>query len=211
MTANQSMNGRKSLASQIDRLDGILDGLADGLNDAVSMLVKEAVSVAVKEAVQSVLTEVLTNPQVLAKMQPKPRVEEPAKPTLRERLSQIWKKVTSGCQKVASACKSSVVKVGKWAGSVVAKAGAIGATLWASRTLVNRFKTPLLIAVGVGTILGLTTYYGGHWFSVLVSGVSGFATTLAVQALFWFRSMLRGLGILGEDRMDWAENAIATS
>ena len=37
MTVTMQTNGqvRKSLAEQIDRLDGILDGLADGLNEAV--------------------------------------------------------------------------------------------------------------------------------------------------------------------------------
>ena len=60
---------RKSLASQIDRLDAMLDGLADGLNEAVAQAVQGAVALAVKEAVQAVLTEVLTNPAVLAKLQ----------------------------------------------------------------------------------------------------------------------------------------------
>jgi hypothetical protein len=45
---------RKTLASQLDRLDAILDGLADGLNGAVAA--------AVEKAVGHVLTEILTNP-----------------------------------------------------------------------------------------------------------------------------------------------------
>ena len=70
MNPTTNPNGqRKSLASQIDRLDTMLDGLADGLNDAVAQAVKGAVALAVKEAVQAVLTEVLTNPAVLAKLQ----------------------------------------------------------------------------------------------------------------------------------------------
>ena len=70
MNPTTDPNGqRKSLASQIDRLDTMLDGLADGLNDAVAQAVKGAVALAVKEAVQAVLTEVLTNPAVLAKLQ----------------------------------------------------------------------------------------------------------------------------------------------
>src|SRR6266481_3944610 len=62
MTATLLTNGqvRKNLASQLDRLDGILDGLADGLG--------EAVVTAVKEAVRAVLTEVLTNPDLLDKL-----------------------------------------------------------------------------------------------------------------------------------------------
>lgn len=76
-TSTPSVNGRKSLASQIDRLDGILDGLADGLNDAIAMLVKDAVTVAVKETVQSVMTELLTNPAILAKMHANTVSQEP--------------------------------------------------------------------------------------------------------------------------------------
>src|SRR6516164_1434069 len=56
---------RKSLAEQIDRLDGILDGLADGLNEAIVAAVKEAVGAAVQEAVRAVLTELLANPELL--------------------------------------------------------------------------------------------------------------------------------------------------
>src|SRR5262249_60080165 len=56
---------RKTLASQLDRLDTILDGLAENLNEAVAMAaansVKEIVNVAVQEAVRAALVEILTN------------------------------------------------------------------------------------------------------------------------------------------------------
>ena len=63
MTKTMEMNGpaRKTLASQLDRLDGILDGLSEGLDQAVAQAVREAVGLAVQEAVQAVLTELLTN------------------------------------------------------------------------------------------------------------------------------------------------------
>jgi hypothetical protein len=48
---------RKSLANQLDRLDGILDGMAEALNEAVAA----AVTTAVKE--------LLSNPQVLRRVQ----------------------------------------------------------------------------------------------------------------------------------------------
>lgn len=63
---------RKTLASQLDRLDTILDTLSEGLNEAAASAVEKAVGLAVKqavgqavaqavhEAVQAVLTEVLT-------------------------------------------------------------------------------------------------------------------------------------------------------
>ena len=54
MTNTMQMNGptRKTLASQIDRLDSILDGLSEGLDQAVAQTVREAVGLAVEEAVQ---------------------------------------------------------------------------------------------------------------------------------------------------------------
>jgi hypothetical protein len=71
MTKTLEMNGpaRKTLASQIDRLDSILDGLSEGLNDAVASAVREAVGLAVQEAVQAVLAELLTNPALGEQLQ----------------------------------------------------------------------------------------------------------------------------------------------
>src|SRR5262249_11582887 len=71
MTTATTTNGvRKTLASQIDRLDSILDGLSENLNqagaDAVQGAVELAVRQAVKEAMQAILTEVLTNADLLA-------------------------------------------------------------------------------------------------------------------------------------------------
>src|SRR6516165_4171085 len=81
MTNTMQMNGptRKTLASQLDRLDGILDGLSEGLSDAVASAVREAVGLAVQEAVQAVLTEVLTNPALREQLQ-RPAAAEAAPP-----------------------------------------------------------------------------------------------------------------------------------
>src|SRR6516225_4549663 len=81
MSKTIEMNGpaRKTLASQLDRLDGILDGLSEGLSDAVASAVREAVGVAVQEAVQAVLTELLTNPALREQLQ-RPAAAEAAPP-----------------------------------------------------------------------------------------------------------------------------------
>jgi hypothetical protein len=81
MTKTLEMNGptRKTLASQLDRLDSILDGLSEGLTDAVSSAVREAVGLAVQEAVQAVLTELLTNPALRAQLQ-RPAAAEASPP-----------------------------------------------------------------------------------------------------------------------------------
>src|SRR5262245_27825863 len=67
-TMTLTANGRKSLAEQIDRLDGILDGLAAGLNEAVAAAMKNAVVLAVREAIQTVLIEILANPHILERI-----------------------------------------------------------------------------------------------------------------------------------------------
>ena len=81
MTKTLEMNGpaRKTLASQLDRLDSILDGLSEGLSDAVASAVREAVGLAVREAVQAVLTELLTNPALREQLQ-RPAAAESAPP-----------------------------------------------------------------------------------------------------------------------------------
>src|SRR5215813_3546508 len=65
---------RKTLASQLDRLDSILDGLADALHGAVATAVegaveravRQAVGEAVKETLQAVIAEVVSNPDLVA-------------------------------------------------------------------------------------------------------------------------------------------------
>ena len=81
MTKTLEMNGttRKTLASQLDRLDGILDGLSEGLDQAVAQAVREAVGLAVQEAVQAVLTELLNNPALREQLQ-RPAAAEAAPP-----------------------------------------------------------------------------------------------------------------------------------
>src|SRR6516165_9542374 len=65
---------RRTLASQLDRLDSILDGLADALNGAVATAVegaveravRQAVGEAVRETLQAVIAEVVSNPDLVA-------------------------------------------------------------------------------------------------------------------------------------------------
>src|SRR6516162_244442 len=81
MSKTLETNGqsRKTLASQLDRLDGILDGLSEGLDQAVAQAVREAVGLAVQEAVQAVLAELLTNPALREQLQG-PAAAQPAAP-----------------------------------------------------------------------------------------------------------------------------------
>src|SRR5260370_8625039 len=78
MTTTLTQNGkeRKSLAEQIDRLDGILDGLANSLNEAVAGAVREATTSAIRQA----LVEVLSNPDVLSLIGSAARLHAPPSP-----------------------------------------------------------------------------------------------------------------------------------
>src|SRR5262249_31612951 len=78
MTATTNGQQRKTLASQIDRLDSILDGFSDNLNEAVATAVKEAVTTGVQQAV----LEVLTNLELQQLLHPPtPPAPPPAPPT----------------------------------------------------------------------------------------------------------------------------------
>src|SRR5437868_9955 len=85
-TKTTDTNGhvRKTLASQLDRLDTILDTLGEGLNEAVAGAVEQAVEAAVREGVRQgvsgALGEVLTNPDVLSALRAALAPEPPASP-----------------------------------------------------------------------------------------------------------------------------------
>lgn len=193
MTMTNTPNGRatrKSLAEQIDRLDQILDCLADGLNEAVATAVREAVGIAAQQAVQTVFTEILTNPAVLAKLQGLQAVaiaqptNEVRKPTLRERIRRIQSWIGDRLRDLGQVC--SVVSQYLYQRSV-----SLGNRL----QVLRQFKGPLLIALGVGVLMGVTAYFAGPWLRGVASGLGGFTTTLAVKAGVLLRRMLGGLPV----------------
>src|SRR5690348_15359605 len=74
MSETMTGNGRqrKTLASQLDRLDGILDALSDGLNGAVQTAVEQAVGRVVGAAVQAALAEALADAELRRRLPPAP-------------------------------------------------------------------------------------------------------------------------------------------
>ena len=116
---NSDGQQRKTLASQLDRLDGILDGLDSALAGAV----QEAVSMAVKEAVQAVLAEVLTNRELQEQLQqaaqhaPPPK-ETHGKPSMANRL---WQATTEGVRRTVQTVK----KLGRGVGMALVAAGGV--------------------------------------------------------------------------------------
>src|SRR4051812_36623875 len=133
MNATQTTgNGRvrRTLASQLDRLDQILDGLGEGISDAVASAVQGTMAAAVKEAVQAVLVEALTNPalqQRLRQAVEPPPAKPPAKAGLLrkawfwlgEKARQAGQVAKAGWKFVAGQVQENWVAASAFAGVVV--------------------------------------------------------------------------------------------
>jgi hypothetical protein len=212
MTTMSNGQVRKSLASQIDRLDTMLDGLSDGLNDLVMSAVKQAVGVAVKETVQSVLSEVLTNPDLVSKLPgavPAPASEPAAngddastsRMGLGQRLGQMCSWIGQRVRSLWGACGEKVCalkqatstgceSLGERCKSLVQKAGQGAVNTWQRMQVVRALKYQLLTALSVGALCGTVVFFAGPWVSAIASGVGGFGATCAVQMGIWLRRML---------------------
>jgi hypothetical protein len=174
---------RKTLASQLDRLDGILDGLADGLNDAVTMAVTAAVSTAVQEAVAGVLTEILTNPTFTDRLRGPvdPPVESistntttPPPPPGPGPLAKVTGALRAGCGYVHSVCGDVVRRATTLAGS--------------GRSFLSTFFSGrLLPIVSVIVTAGIVAYFARPHLPMLLTGAAGWLATLIARA----RSSLR--------------------
>jgi hypothetical protein len=196
MTTTTNGPARKTLASQLDRLDSILDGLSDALNGAVATAVqgavesavRQAVGQAVKETLQAVIAEALTNPDLLAAarvlLAPDAPPDVPADPPGPPKglFRQACDGVKAGLGVAATACSGAGAYVAKQAAAVksVARSG------W---LLFRRFRGRLLTACGVGVAAGALTYLAGPWLAVAASSAAGFVTTLAVQAASGLRKL----------------------
>ena len=137
------------------------------------------------------LTEVLTNPDLLEKLRgsvasPSQVIEAATAPTpvepLRSRLvrglSRLWSWVGSWLRTVCHTCSNRLSKTRESVG-----------TAWKRLQGVRRFKSQFLIALAIGTLLGVTAYFAAPWLAAAASGVGGFATTVLVQTGLWMRRM----------------------
>jgi hypothetical protein len=193
---------RKSLASQLDRLDAILDGLAEGLNEAVATAVQETVGVAVQAAV----TEVLTNPELQRRLR---QDQTPRNPVVNA-VTGLWLLAKAGCGKVAcwlakafnktvgAACGCKEAALAKVVGACKnAKAAVKG--LWMrtllALSLAGRMRKTLLAALAAGITIGVGCYFSGPVVSSLFSGFAGFVGSLAAATMKTLR------GLLGAERL----------
>jgi hypothetical protein len=190
--SNTTTNGqqRKSLASQIDRLDSILDGLGEGLNEAVATAVQEAVGIAVREALKAVLTEVLSNPVFLARI--RSAVTPPArekKPGLSARVAAAAARLAPVVREGLARLKGGLGKCAEFAAERLKRGKASAAGFVERFQALRRFKRPLLVALGVGTVAGAGAYFAGPYVAAAAGWLGGFVTTLAVQAGLAFRRL----------------------
>ena len=194
MTTKTNTNGatRKSLAEEIDRLEGLVDSLGEGLNEAVATAVEQAVSTAVsaavREAVQGVLKELLASPDFLALLRaavgPAGRAAPgrgtaPVLPRLREAAAKAAAWAKARLREAREACGAGLRKVRRGV-----------ATAWGCLGLLPQFRVPLLVALGVGAAAGAGCYFAGPWLAAAAGAVAGFVTTLAVRAALALRRVL---------------------
>lgn len=117
--AESNVQQRKTLASQLDRLEGILDGLDTALAGAV----QEAVEQAVKQAVRAVLTEVLTNRELQEQLhQAAPPASAPEQScSKRNGCNRLWQITSEGLRRTVQKMK----KLGRGAVMAVMAAGGV--------------------------------------------------------------------------------------
>ena len=118
---NSDGQQRKTLASQLDRLDDILDGLDSALAGAV----QEAVSMAVKQAVQAVLSEVLTNRELQEQLQRAAKESSPPEPPRGKPspslLNRLWQVTTENVRRTVQ----TVQRFGRGVGMALVAAGGV--------------------------------------------------------------------------------------
>jgi hypothetical protein len=209
MSTTTLNNGvRKTLASQLDRLDTILDGLAENLNEAVAMAaansVKEIVNVAVQEAVRAALVEILTNAEVQKRL----IHAQPVTPTmihLREKAHSCWSWIIRAAKGTWTKIVLASNKVKRMGNSLVTVANSklqqgrkeIVRSIrrgWMLMTvlaaLAKRFRRQLVVAVGVGMLVGVICYFAGREIASIGCGLAGFLGSLATGAVNRLRRML---------------------
>jgi hypothetical protein len=164
-TATASANGkaRKSLSDQLDRLDGIIDALSEGLN----------------EAVQTAVAEALQDPQTLATLRAALTPPRPPSTPLRrvkEGLGRAWswlsRQVGRACSAVAGLLVRGAELVSGVSSPVLAKVRPLGLLLGVLACLLWYQRRRVVMAVGMGIVVGWACYRSGPLVAALVGGTA---------------------------------------
>jgi hypothetical protein len=213
-TVSGSGRARKSLASQIDRLDAILDGLAQNLGAAVATAgagaVKEAMAVAVRETVHAAVLEALTQRELQQRLgvthaparQPPPPVAVRLADTARQcwgwlagAARDTWDTVTTVAQKVKPRVLEAAnhflatgrAKVREFRDQVTARVRAGAMRLLLLAALARQLRLRLLVSLGVGVVVGLAAYLAGPLLVPVACGLAGSVVSLLAGAWEPFR------------------------
>ncbi|HEY7427180.1 MAG TPA: hypothetical protein VH682_23300 [Gemmataceae bacterium] len=177
---------RKTLASQLDRLESILNNLQGTLQSAVSVAVEKAVGQAIQDAVPALLTALLSNAQVLTILQSRAATAAPpAAPAcgavrgacqwLDHRIRTAWHPMQTSCR--------------LWLGHVVQHSSWLAAGI--KRLCRCICRGPWACGVGLG--MSFIICWAGPWLGVMVGFMAGFLFTLAVQDWQRLRTQLATL------------------
>jgi hypothetical protein len=203
MSTNTLNAGRKTLASQLDRLDTIIDGLADSLHEVVAIatanVVKETLTVVVQQAIHSALVEVLTNAELQKRLNVSVQPPVPLMVRLAAKAHSCWSWLKStmkgACSKVKQMVSSlstvAAAKVEQARQQVVQRAKTCWMWTVALAALTKRFRLQLLVAVGVGVLVSVVCYAGGREIASLGCGLAGFIGSLATDAVDRVRRRLQ--------------------
>jgi hypothetical protein len=187
-TLNGRREPRRSLSQELDRLDKMLDGLAEAIPATIADSMKETVSTAVAEAFRATLMEVVANPDIIALLrgartaaasneQPAP-AKAPLHQQIRKSVSNAWKHALAGLKLAGNFVVSPVHTVIRCTINTYKQANAI----WGLRK-------PILIALGVGVVIGVAAYASAPWISAAIAACGAASTTLLGQFAMWARRM----------------------
>jgi hypothetical protein len=192
-TINNGNAQRRQLSTQIDRLDAILDGLSDALTQSVADAVKEVIGEVVSEAVSLAVKEVLASPELLKaalhKHEPMPATTK--RRTLKDLLRSAGSYLGDKAKQAAGSVKSKLLTSWTWCCEKVRKAckTTIGACVNLPGTVVKvacgmwTFRKTCAIALTVGILAGVSSYFAGPVIASIASGVSGAALTVSGMIL----------------------------
>jgi hypothetical protein len=219
-STNNNRPQRQTLASQIDRLETILSGLPESLGQTVA----EAVHDAVGKAVELAVREVLTNPDLLRALQAQAApTAEPAKAaqdgSLSKSLGQAWQKTRDNAAWAGEKVGQQAAAVGGWlsrtcawvggwlqtgwawasvaCGRVVAGVAAMCGALPALLMLLWAYRRPVLVALTVGLVIGLGSYWAGPFVASFLSGLLAFVGALVVNLVRRLRAVMEAVRLPG--------------
>jgi len=214
---------RKTLSTQLDRLDDILDGLAEALNQSVAMAVKEAVGLVAREAVSAAVQEVVANANLLrtaaaqhTPSEPEPQESQPKPPTppnqtlwgrLGNGLAWVWQKANEKARQVGNylsmAGQWSLAKLGQGYARVAdlgrsLKDRVVHASLAVGHMLsaLWTFRRSFGLAVSVGLLAAVGTYLTGPVTAAVMFGLAGVGLTLAGLVLVPLAQLLLTSSVL---------------